>query len=108
MYEWFKFFHLGAGIVWLGGMALVILALRPMVVAQMAPPERLGEFFGLWTFAIRLASIVGPLSYGLITWLSGGNQRLAIGSTSLLFVLGLVLLMPVNVARGRRMALGQD
>jgi UMF1 family MFS transporter len=74
----------------------------------MAPPERLGEFFGLWTFAIRLASIVGPLSYGLITWLSGGNQRLAIGSTSLLFVLGLVLLMPVNVARGRRMALGQD
>jgi UMF1 family MFS transporter len=61
----------------------------------------LGEFFGLWTFAIRLASILGPLTYGLITWLSDGNQRLAIGSTSLLFVLGLVLLMPVNVERGR-------
>jgi len=74
----------------------------------MVPPSRSGEFFGLWTFAIRLASILGPLSYGLITWLSGGNQRLAIGSTSLLFVLGLVLLMPVDVARGRRMALGQD
>ncbi len=73
----------------------------------MVPPQRLGEFFGLWTFAIRLASIVGPLSYGLITWLSGGNQRLAIGSTSLLFVLGLVLLMPVNVERGQRMAQGQ-
>ncbi len=74
----------------------------------MVPPARLGEFFGLWTFAIRLASILGPLSYGLITWLSSGNQRLAIGSTSLLFVLGLVLLMPVNVERGRRMALGQS
>ena len=73
----------------------------------MVPPQRLGEFFGLWTFAVRLASILGPLSYGLITWLSGGNQRLAIGSTSLLFVLGLVLLMPINVERGRRMALGQ-
>jgi UMF1 family MFS transporter len=71
----------------------------------MIPPARLGEFFGLWTFAIRLASILGPLSYGLITWLSGGNQRIAIGSTSLLFVLGLVLLIPVNVARGRRMAM---
>lgn len=67
----------------------------------MVPPHRLGEFFGLWTFAIRLASILGPLTYGLITWLSDGNQRLAIGSTSLLFVLGLVLLMPVNVERGR-------
>jgi UMF1 family MFS transporter len=67
----------------------------------MGPPQRLGEFFGLWTFAIRLASILGPLTYGLITWLSDGNQRLAIGSTSLLFILGLVLLMPVNVERGR-------
>ena len=67
----------------------------------MVPVHRLGEFFGLWTFAIRLASILGPLTYGLITWLSDGNQRLAIGSTSVLFVLGLVLLMPVNVERGR-------
>jgi len=74
----------------------------------MVPPTRVGEFFGLWTFAIRLASILGPLSYGLITWWSGGNQRLAMGSTSLLFVAGLVLLIPVDVARGRRRALGQD
>jgi UMF1 family MFS transporter len=73
----------------------------------MVPAHRLGEFFGLWTFAVRLASILGPLTYGLITWLSDGNQRLAIGSTSLLFVLGLVLLMPVDVQRGRRMAMGQ-
>ena len=72
----------------------------------LVPPERLGAFFGLWTFAIRLASIVGPLSYGLITWLSDGNQRLAIGVTSLMFLLGLMLLMPVNLDRGRRKALG--
>lgn len=70
----------------------------------MVPYHRLGEFFGLWTFAIRLASILGPLTYGLITWLSDGNQRLAIGSTSLLFVLGLILLMPVDVERGRMAA----
>jgi UMF1 family MFS transporter len=71
------------------------------MAALMVPPQRLGEFFGLWTFAIRLASILGPLTYGLITWLSDGNQRLAIGSTSVLFILGLVLLMPVDVERGR-------
>jgi UMF1 family MFS transporter len=66
----------------------------------MVPPQRLAEFFGLWTFAIRLASILGPLSYGLITWVTSGNHRLAIGSTALLFVLGLWLLRPVDVARG--------
>ena len=70
----------------------------------MVPPKRLAEFFGLWTFAIRLASIVGPLSYGLITWLTGGNQRLAIASTAFLFVLGLWLLRPVDVERGHRQA----
>jgi len=68
------------------------------------PAHRLAEFFGLWTFAIRLASIVGPLGYGLITWATGGNQRMAIAATTVLFVLGWVLLLPVNVQRGQQQA----
>ncbi len=68
------------------------------------PAHRLAEFFGLWTFAIRLASIVGPLGYGLITWVTDGNQRLAIASTTVLFVVGWLLLLPVNVQRGQRQA----
>jgi UMF1 family MFS transporter len=47
-----------------------------------------------------LSAIIGPLTYGLITLLSAGNHRLAIISTGLFFVLGLVLLRKVNVARG--------
>ena len=77
------------------------------MAGMMVPSKRLAEFFGLWTFAIRLASIVGPLSYGLITWLTGGNHRLAIASTALLFVLGLWLLRPVDVDRGRAAAARQ-
>ena len=71
----------------------------------LAPPKQLGEFFGLWTFATRLASIVGPLTYGAITWATSGNQRIAIASTAVLFVIGLVVLQRVDVARGRRAAL---
>jgi UMF1 family MFS transporter len=71
----------------------------------LAPAGQLAEFFGLWTFATRLASILGPVSYGLITWLTDGNQRLAIASTGLLFVLGLILLLPVDMQRGRAAAL---
>lgn len=74
------------------------------MAGMLVPPVRLAEFFGLWTFAIRLASIVGPLSYGLITWMTGGNHRLAIVSTAVLFALGLLLLLPVDVARGHRKA----
>ena len=75
------------------------------MAGMLAPPRQLAEFYGLWTFATRLASIIGPLSYGAITWVTGGNQRLAIGFTALLFLLGLVLLLPVNMERGRRAAL---
>ena len=71
----------------------------------LAPPAQLAEFYGLWTFATRVASIVGPLTYGAITWITDGNHRLAIGSTALLFALGLVLLVPVDMERGRRAAL---
>ena len=65
-----------------------------------APADRLAEFFGLWTFAVRLSAIVGPVTYGLVTLATGGNHRLAILSTAAFFVAGLVLLVPVNVARG--------
>jgi UMF1 family MFS transporter len=71
------------------------------------PSHRLAEFFGLWTFAIRLASIVGPLGYGLITWFTSGNQRLAIGATAVLFLVGLALLLPINVQRGQSKAQAQ-
>jgi UMF1 family MFS transporter len=77
------------------------------LAGMMVPPQRLAEYFGLWTFAIRLASILGPLSYGLITWVTGGNHRLAIVSTALMFVLGLWLLRPVDVQRGIVVARGQ-
>ena len=74
------------------------------MVGLLAPAPRLAEFFGLWSFATRLASIVGPLGYGLITWATGGNQRVAIAATTVLFVAGLLALMPIDLARGRAAA----
>jgi UMF1 family MFS transporter len=75
------------------------------LAGMFAPPKQLAEFYGLWSFAMRLASIIGPLTYGAITWATGGNQRLAIVSTSALFIAGLVFLRPIDVERGRRAAL---
>ncbi|HEX7889042.1 MAG TPA: MFS transporter [Ramlibacter sp.] len=75
------------------------------LAGMFAPPKQLAEFYGLWTFAVRLSSIIGPLTYGAITWATGGNQRLAIVSTAVLFVVGLVLLLKIDVNRGRQAAL---
>jgi MFS transporter, UMF1 family len=75
------------------------------LVGLFAPVDRLAEFFGLWTFAVRLAAILGPLTYGLVTLVTGGNHRMAFLVTGLSFVIGLALLLRVNVERGRAAAL---
>ena len=77
------------------------------LIGQFAPRARAAEFFGLWGLAGKLAAIVGPLSYGLITYCTAGNHRLAILSTVLFFVVGLIVLATVNESRGRAAALGE-
>ena len=75
------------------------------IVGYLAPPARVAEFFGLWGLAVKSASIFGPLTYGLVTWIFAGNHRLAIFAVGLYFVIGLVLLAGIDVERGRRAAL---
>lgn len=71
------------------------------MAGMFAPKAQLAEFYGLWGFATRLASIIGPLAYGSMTWMTGGNQRIAIASTTLLFMAGLIVLMKIDVKRGQ-------
>jgi UMF1 family MFS transporter len=78
------------------------------LVGQFSPPRRAAEFFGLWGLAGKLAAIVGPLSYGLITYLTAGNHRLAILSTVCFFAGGLLILATVNERRGRAASGAED
>lgn len=74
------------------------------LVSKFSPAERAGEFLGLWGLVNRLSVIIGPLSYGLINYWSGGNHRLSLLSTLAFFVIGLLLLVNVNENRGREAA----
>ena len=78
------------------------------MVGVLAPPSRSGEFFGLWGMAVKLASILGPLTYGVTTWLTNGDHRRALLLTGSYFVIGLILLSFVDTRRGRRAALRAD
>jgi MFS transporter, UMF1 family len=74
----------------------------------LAPAAQRAEFYGLWTFAVRLSAIIGPLTYGLVTWLTAGNHRNGIVATGLFFVIGLVLLRKVDMQRGADTAQAAD
>ncbi|MEK6245482.1 MAG: MFS transporter [Pseudomonadota bacterium] len=75
------------------------------IVGYISPPARTAEFFGLWGLAVKAASIFGPLTYGAVTWIFEGNHRLGILAVGAYFVVGLVLLIGIDVERGRRAAL---
>lgn len=74
------------------------------LVAYLSPADRHAEFFGLWGMAVKLSSILGPLTYGVVTWVTEGNHRLAMLATGGFFVVGLLLLARIDVPRGRRAA----
>ncbi len=76
------------------------------LVGQFTPVARTGEFFGLWGLANRLAALLGPMSYGLVTYISGGDHRLALLSTLVFFVVGLLMLQSVDERRGVTAAAG--
>ncbi len=77
------------------------------MAGHLAPATRRAEFYGLWAFATRLSFIVGPLTYGAITLLSDNNHRLAMALTGGFFVLGMVCLHRIDMARGQRAAAQQ-
>lgn len=71
------------------------------LVGQLSPVGRSGEFFGLWGVVGKLAAAVGPLSFGLITYLTQNNLRIAILSTTAYFIVSIFLIQTVNEERGR-------
>jgi UMF1 family MFS transporter len=74
------------------------------MVGLLAPPAQQAEFFGLWGLAVKLASILGPLTYGAASWITRGDHRQALLITGSYFVAGLWALRGVQAARGHRAA----
>lgn len=75
------------------------------LVGYLSPAARTAEFFGLWGLAVKLSSILGPVTYGVVTWVTGGNHRFAMLVTGVFFVIGMAILGGLDVKRGRSAAL---
>lgn len=70
---------------------------RSMLV-HLAPPERVGEFFGLYAIAGTITVWLGPLLVEIFTEWSG-DQRIGMSAISLLFLAGLAVLVFVKADR---------
>ncbi|MCW8860649.1 MAG: MFS transporter [Deltaproteobacteria bacterium] len=95
----------------LGGVIAIILggsqALSRSLFSSMVPKHQSAEFFGFFAISSRFAAIFGPLLFALVADISGSsrNSILALG---IFFIVGGILLLLVNVQRGRNLAAKQN
>ena len=87
-----KFFHLAAAIVWMGGLAFMLFALRPAAAVTLAPPQRLPLIAATLQrfFNIVWASIAVLLLSGVTMLLAVGMKNAPLGWH---LMLGIGLLM---------------
>jgi UMF1 family MFS transporter len=69
--------------------------------AQLTPANKATEFFGFYSVTGRLSAIVGAPIYGEIARITG-DQRNAILSVLIFFVLGFIVLQFVDEVKGAR------
>jgi len=82
-------------------------ALSRSLYASLSPAAKSGEFFGLFGVMEKFSAIIGPILFaaaGLIF----GSSRPAILSLILIFLIGGLLLVRVDIEKGRQIAQAED
>ncbi|MEJ1471126.1 MAG: MFS transporter [Candidatus Sedimenticola sp. (ex Thyasira tokunagai)] len=80
-----------------------IQSLSRSFYARLIPIDKAGEFFGFYNMLGKFAAVLGPLLMGGVSLLTG-SPRLSILSVALLFIAGVLVLLRVDEAEGRRQA----
>lgn len=73
------------------------------LLARMTPAEKENEFFGFFAFSGKFTAFLGPLALGVLTELCQ-SQRAGMAVVIVLFVLGGLLLRPLDEQDGIRVA----
>lgn len=81
--------------VFVGMFQGAIQALSRSYFAKIIPPEKSGEFFGIFDICGKGASFVGTALVGILAQLTG-QMNLGIGAISIMFIIGLILFKKIN------------
>ncbi len=73
------------------------------IMGLMTPAARTGEFFGFFNLSGKAVSVLGPIFFSEILARTG-SAHLAIVSLLAFFIVGWIIIIPLNIARGQREA----
>lgn len=91
-------------LVFLAFASLVAIAAAPnqaasrTLLARLAPPERMTQYFGLFAFSGKVTAFLAPLSVAAVTTATG-SQRAGMVSILVFLLAGLILMLPVREKR---------
>ena len=69
------------------------------LVGALAPSSQTAAFYSFWNMALWIANIIGPMTYGILTWVTNNDHRFALLATGMFFVIGLILLVPIQLKK---------
>jgi len=65
------------------------------LMTKLTPEEKKTEFFGFYSFFGKSSAVIGPLVFGLVSYLTG-DQRTAILTVGIFFIIGMIILTKVK------------
>lgn len=78
-----------------GLVAAPVQAASRALLARLAPPEKMTQYFGLFAFSGKVTAFLAPLLVAIVTQVSG-SQRLGMASIAVFLIAGLVLILGVR------------
>lgn len=78
-----------------GLVAAPVQAASRALLARLAPPEKMTQYFGLFAFSGKVTAFLAPLLVAVVTQVSG-SQRLGMASIAVFLVAGLLLILGVR------------
>ncbi len=83
----------------IGGFAGAFLgstqALSRALMTKITPLEIKTEFFGFYALFEKTSTLIGPLTFGLVSWLTS-SQKIAVLSVGIFFLLGIMMMKKVR------------
>ena len=73
-------------------------SLSRAMMAKLTPDNMKATLFGFYSLLEKTSTLLGPLAFGLVSWLSG-SQKMAVLSVGFFFLVGMLLLRKVKEAK---------
>ena len=83
-----------------GLVAAPVQAASRSLLARLAPPDQITQYFGLFAFSGKVTAFLAPFLVATVT-LATGSQRLGMAAIALFLIAGMILMLPVREPSGR-------